>query len=309
MLFGEHAVVYKKPCIVTSVDQRMFVTLKKIESPNLVLHAKDLGLDEYIKPIDKLCTGVVPKSAEYIEHTISLLTKRFTIQGGIEIETHAEFSEKYGFGSSSASTVCTVKGFSELFSIELNKREIFELAYAVVLDIKGVCSGYDIAAAVYGGTLYYVGGGGKILPINIPKLPLAIGYTGIKADTPLIVKELEQKMKKVPKYYEDIFDKIENIVEQARISLEKGDWEKVGKLMNENEELLASLDVECPELIALTSAARNSGAWGAKLSGAGRGDCMIALSKDVTATEKAITAARGVAVRVGTNVPGVMQEE
>ncbi len=32
MLFGEHAVVYNHPCIVTAVDQRMKATIERIET-------------------------------------------------------------------------------------------------------------------------------------------------------------------------------------------------------------------------------------------------------------------------------------
>jgi mevalonate kinase len=50
--------------------------------------------------------------------------------------------------------------------------------------------------------------------------------------------------------------------------------------MNENHALLAQMGVSCPELEALTQAARQSGALGAKLSGAGRGGNMVALAAE-----------------------------
>ena len=50
--------------------------------------------------------------------------------------------------------------------------------------------------------------------------------------------------------------------------------------MNAVHEHLADLGVSSPELENLISAARNAGALGAKLTGGGRGGCIIALSKD-----------------------------
>jgi len=47
--------------------------------------------------------------------------------------------------------------------------------------------------------------------------------------------------------------------------------------MNENQQLLEQLNVSSPSLDTLISAARSSGAEGAKLSGGGRGGNMIAL--------------------------------
>ena len=48
--------------------------------------------------------------------------------------------------------------------------------------------------------------------------------------------------------------------------------------MNENHDLLREMGVSSPELDRLVSAAREAGALGAKLSGAGRGGNMIALA-------------------------------
>jgi len=63
----------------------------------------------------------------------------------------------------------------------------------------------------------------------------------------------------------------------------------LGDLMNRNHALLQQLDVSCPELDALVSAARDAGALGAKLSGGGRGGNMLALVTDDT--EQAVRAA------------------
>ncbi len=50
--------------------------------------------------------------------------------------------------------------------------------------------------------------------------------------------------------------------------------------MNENQKLLKQFDVSCPELDELTALALKNGAYGAKLSGAGRGGNFIVLCKD-----------------------------
>ena len=58
-------------------------------------------------------------------------------------------------------------------------------------------------------------------------------------------------------------------------------------------------------------AARDAGAYGAKLSGAGVGDCMIALAPPakVKAVKLAITKAGGQIINVKTNVFGVRIEK
>ena len=54
-------------------------------------------------------------------------------------------------------------------------------------------------------------------------------------------------------------------------------------------------------------ASREAGAYGAKLSGAGGGDCMVALTpeKKRASVEKAIERAGGTIIQVKTNAEGV----
>jgi mevalonate kinase len=82
------------------------------------------------------------------------------------------------------------------------------------------------------------------------------------------------------------------LVEEARGALKGGDVRRVGALMDRNQEHLAALGVSSPELDKLISAARPH-ALGAKLTGAGGGGCMIALTEKPDECAKAIEAAGG----------------
>src|SRR5690606_7348486 len=72
-------------------------------------------------------------------------------------------------------------------------------------------------------------------------------------------------------------NKIGVIVKNARQAMQLGDIQKLGSLMLENHALLQELTVSSPELDALVDAAVRAGAYGAKLSGGGRGGNMTAL--------------------------------
>ncbi|MEK7090049.1 MAG: GHMP kinase, partial [Patescibacteria group bacterium] len=76
------------------------------------------------------------------------------------------FQSTFGFGSSSAVTVCTIKALAKLFKVNLSTKESFDLAYQAVLDVQGVGSGFDVAAATYGDTLYFVARGQTIKNLN-----------------------------------------------------------------------------------------------------------------------------------------------
>jgi mevalonate kinase len=319
MLFGEHAVVYGHPCIVTAVGQRMFVTVTRDKSqvtstePTLRVDAPDVYVANYSKPFVDLGQGDIPKGAKFIEFAVKnfLTSQGVALRKGVgfHIETRSEFSSLFGFGSSSASTVCVIKALSELFEVKLSSKEIFDLAYKTVLDIQGKGSGFDVAAAIYGGTLYYVKGGQTILPLAIRHLPLIVGYSGIKADTVTLINKVSELLKENPALVENIYKNISTIVEDAKIALEKENWEEMGRLMNENQLFLSQLGVSIDKLDAMVGAATNAGAYGAKLSGAGGGDCMISLvTGDKKRVTRAIEKAGGEIIAVETNAGGVRVE-
>ena len=315
MLFGEHAVLYGRPCIVTAVGQRMKAIVELIDKPEFQLNAPDVEVKTYKKPMDQLGLGDIPKGARFVEiaakNFISHTRPGLTRLAGIKVTTNSEFNAQFGFGSSSASTVCVLKALSELTGAKLSNKAIFKLAFKTILDIQGKGSGFDVAAATFGGTLYYVIGGKVLKPLNLSSLPLIIGYTGIKADTVNLVKQVKERAEKFPKVIDDIYDSIAYLVNMAEKALLKGDFQTAGELMNFNEEYLAALGVSSGKLESMIHGARDAGAYGAKLSGAGVGDCMITLAPPgkVSAVKKAISKAGGVLVNVKANAEGVKIEK
>ena len=310
MLLGEHAVVYNRPCIVTAVGQRMFATLELLTNSVFEFEAEDVKVIGYKKSIIDLGKGEIPKGASFVEMAVKNFANKHSLMGGIRVITKSEFSSLFGFGSSSASTVCMIAGLAELTNSKLNKKEIFDLAYKTVLDIQGKGSGFDVAAAIYGGTLYFVTGGKVIKPIELNELPLVIGYTGIKADTVTLIKTVAGKASRHSELVDAIYTQIGNIVDSAHEEIKKKSWPVVGELMNFDQGMLEALVVSSAKLAAMIHAARDAGAYGAKLSRAGIGDCMIALvsqdKKQIVSEE--ITKAGGQVINVNTNVPGVRIE-
>ncbi len=272
MLLGEHAVVYGYPCIVTAISERMSVQ-----------PGESLG------------------DTRFIDAAVKTWGKP-----GQKFSARSNFSGTYGFGSSSAVTVATLKAIRP----NATNQELFDAAYTIVLDIQGKASGFDVAAAVYGGTLYYVKEK-TIEPLHIPDMPLIVGYTGVKADTTTLIEQVAKKKEENPEKVDRIFDAIAKLVEEAKKKMMEGDWERVGRLMDFNQEYLRDLGVSSEKLESLIKAASDAGAWGAKLSGAGGGDCMITLAPEDKrdAVEKAIQEAGGEVVNVTPNAEGVRVEK
>lgn len=309
MLFGEHAVVYGAPCIVTAVDQRVRVTVGPNGEGEIHVKSPNVGLDEYRKKLSQLGRGEVPKSMTFVEHVIKRLYAKYKLNKGITLTTESDFSSQFGFGSSAAVAVATAKAMSEYFGLKMSNQDLFEQAYGAVLDVQGVGSGFDVAASVYGGTIFYVTPGKIIENLFEGDLPMVVGYTGVKADTPTLVRQVAE-LKRKEKWVDSVFADMAKSVVQAKEEFKKNKFVQLGKLMDRNQELLSTLNVSSNELDKLIEIAKSNGAWGAKLSGAGGGDCMIALV-DAEGRERvgrAINEAGGVWMEVKTGAEGVKLE-
>jgi len=311
MLFGEHAVVHGKPCIVTAVDQRIKVKVDFNGANELIVNAPQLGIKNYKKSVAKLRNQEMPKQVSFIEAVVKRFSQKYGLKKGLNITTHSQFSHTYGFGSSSAITITTIKALCLLYKIKLSDKEIFDLGYKAVLDIQGVGSGFDLAAALWGGTLFYKKGAQKVEKLNIKNLPLIVCYSGIKADTPTLVRQVVEFKRKKPLKVKKIFQQIELITLKVKELLVKQKWLEVGRLMNQNQRLLQDLGVSTHILEKLIKAALTAGALGVKLSGAGGGDNIIALypSQKKKKIENALKKAGGQIMKVKLNAQRVIIEK
>jgi mevalonate kinase len=309
MLFGEHAVVHGRPCIATAVDYRISVYVEKRKDDVINLNAPDMGVKNQKIKLEKL-GKIDDRKSCFVLCAVKNFFEKFNVKNGLNIKTKSEFSCEYGLGSSSAVTVCTIGALARLFNINMSKKDIFDLSYKTVLDIQKRGSGYDIATALYGGTIFFRKGGTVIEKIKTNGIPLIVGYTGIKADTAKLVKFVEEKEKRYPELMNPVFDLVEIIVLEAKKYIENKDFDRLGGLMNFNHGLLAATGVSSKELEKLIFAARNAGAAGAKLSGAGGGDCMIAIANGNARrkVEQAIRKAGGKVLEVRTNADGLIVE-
>ena len=120
---------------------------------------------------------------------------------------------------------------------------------------------------------------------------LVIGSTGVNAPTSKQVAKVARMLEQNPARMEEI-ETIGKIARRGIDALMAGDYEAVGRTMTENQILLKSIGVSSPELDSLIKAAAPS-SLGAKLTGAGGGGCMIALTRNPKSTSDAIELAGG----------------
>lgn len=259
IILGEHAAVYGFPCIVLASDKRIYVEVEEFNG----------GSDIILAP------GV--KDIRFVKKTINLFRHKYSVTKKVRIKTYSDFSSTLGLGSSSAATVATIKALCKFYIIPLKKIDVFNLGYKTVLGIQKVGSGADIAASVFEGLIFYAKKGKLIKKLKNNQLPIITAYSGVKADTSELIFYVNKKYKNKKNHVEKIFKKIAELVVAGKKFIEREDFVNAGKIMTENHLLLKDLGVSNSKLDGLVSASLRAGAWGAKLSGAGGGDCMIAL--------------------------------
>lgn len=289
ILFGEHASRHGKPCLVFAINQRLHVYLKARADKKILLsnNAKNIKNVEYPTTEEEL---------KYVSTSIKNFFGETKVSGGFELETKSGIIE--GFGSSAAAVVATLGALDSYFKTNLGKEKIFRIGVKTIQEIQGFGSGLDVAASTYGGLINYVKD--QIpTPIKHKELPLVVGNTGIKAKSKPIVEAVTKLENKYPEIFKNIINNMGRIADEAQKALEAGDLEKVGQLMNLNQGMLYAEGVSSEILEKLIFASRQSGAIGAKLSGAGIGDNMLALAPGkIKEVIEAINKAGGKAMEV-----------
>ncbi|NOU29242.1 MAG: hypothetical protein HOO96_15175 [Polyangiaceae bacterium] len=105
-----------------------------------------------------------------------------------------------------------------------------------------------------------------------------------------MVESVAKQMQRNPAAVEKAWDGVEALVQNASAALMSGDVDGLGRLLDMNQMILAGLLLSTPEIEEMCQLARGAGAFGAKLTGAGGGGCVVALVHDVEVADRVIAA-------------------
>ncbi|MEM3577791.1 MAG: mevalonate kinase [Candidatus Bathyarchaeia archaeon] len=284
ILFGEHFVVYGEPAIVLAIDKRAYAKAEKRQDKRLNLRSLNLNLSGYYENGNFRVEHGDAKEArlkfEPIKRAVEKVLEKCSEKVGLDIEINSTVPVAAGLGSSAAVVAAVTAAVSALLNVKMSKDEVFRITYDAEKIVHGTPSGIDPAISTFGGTLLFQMDTG-FKPLNVKTdIPLVIGDTGVIRSTRVQVEKVRGIKEKYPQVIEPIMFSAREIVLRALEALNEGDLETIGELMNINHALLCSIGVSDESLEWLINAARKAGALGAKLTGAGGGGCMIALSKN-----------------------------
>ena len=268
ILFGEHASSRNKPSIIFAINRRLHVILKTNDrkDKSILITSETMGIKDEKYPSEKL--DLVSEAIKVF--LIETKNKEEVFDLTITSDIPA------GFGSSAAVIVSVLGALDEFYHTKLSREEFLDLGLKINYSVKGYGSGLDIASAVYGGLIFYQKDQ-FVEELPFEHMDFVVGNTGVKAPSGPIVESVLEFEKSKPSKAKVIFSCIQNIVEQAKEAILNHEGEVLGELMDCNQKFLKDLGVSSKILEELITAAKDAGAFGAKLSGAGKGDNMIAL--------------------------------
>ena len=294
ILFGEHAVVYGHPAVAVSIDSGVEITIEESEDWEINNRYNTDGFERFD-----------PNKHPHIQHIIKDL---FNYEGKpLRIDVKSDLFSGAGLGSSAALSNAMgaalhqfTKPNKEIDLIKLSK--IGHSAEAATQE--GRASPTDSAASSLGGcvvvsgkridTLDHVFDTSLVTPEgkrswsihhaelheNINQSWLVLGFTGQSSPTGKMVSAVAERLKQNPELYDEM-ESIENITIAGLTALKAGNLEAVGMAMDSCHEKLKKLGVSSDLLDLMVSATRPH-SFGSKLTGAGGGGCMVALTDNPT---------------------------
>ena len=112
--------------------------------------------------------------------------------------------------------------------------------------------------------------------------------TGMRCNIKDVMADMALLRATQPTMFTSLFTTYNNLVAHAYHALQRSDIKKIGALMIENQQLLASLTLSPPEVDTIIQQALDLGACGAKLTGTGRGGLALALAPNEEIQQKLV---------------------
>lgn len=273
ILIGDQFVLEEVPAIVSSIPFETVTTVERIDGDGWVLEDNRIEVPGYKDKKKEQQVGSINKVLEVMNIDVKKTPIKITCGGTLLAGS--------GVGASAASCVSLARALNAEFNLGYSIEEINRVAWQGEFPYHGIASGVDNTASTYGGLLLFrVENGQQIFEkIQTPKsFEIVLANSGITANTAVLDEFIERQKKDNPELFATRLKAITAQVYEMKKALEAGDLETVGRIMSENHKILIDMEMSHEILDYLCKSALENGAWGAKVTGGGRGGYMVALT-------------------------------
>ena len=273
ILIGDQFVLEEVPAIVSSLPFETVATVERIDGDGWILEDNRIEVPGYKEKKKGQQVRSINKILEVMNIDVKKTPIKITYGGTLLAGS--------GVGASAASCVSLARALNTEFNLGYSIEEINRVAWKGEFPYHGIASGVDNTASTYGGLLLFQIKNGKqhFEKIQTPKsFEIVLANSGITADTALLDDFIDQQNESDPELFARRLKSITTQVYDMKRALEVADFESVGKIMSENHKILAEMGMSHEILDYLCKFAIEKGAFGAKVTGGGRGGYMVALT-------------------------------
>lgn len=291
ILFGEHFVVYGKPAIAMALNRRVRAT-STINDRGEVRVRSSLGSSTI--PLESIDDTQLYEHDphRHIVFAVASVMRLLNRYAGVDILLESDFPYGMGLGASAATSTATIASIASIFGAEMSKDEVFRLSVEAERLVHKNPSGIDSAVCTYGGLLLFKDGMIERLdrkgysPLDQCQgqgqgqgqgLQFVVVSSGMVKDTGSMVMKVKSRGESNREEFASLAEMSEAITVQALYAIRCNDLARIGELLTLNHGLLKRLGVSNDTLDAIVYEALRNGAYGAKLTGAGGGGCIISL--------------------------------
>jgi mevalonate kinase len=286
ILMGDQFVLNGVPAIVSALPYKTDTIVKRNPGgKGFVIIDNRIEVPGYKKKKEEACL----KSYKQMIKDMKINIK----ENPIKITVGGDLLAGSGVGASAAVCVSFVRACNGEFGLKMDKIEENYIGWKGEYAYHGIPSGVDNTASSFGGLMMYIiRDGKKMYERIVPVKPLyvVLANCGITYNTILLEEHVENLIKNNAGLFYAKTNRIEGQVYDMRKAIEKGNLEEAGNIMTENQKILKEMDLSHEKLDQLCKKAINMGAYGAKLTGGGRGGYMVALVKDPAMQQKMASA-------------------
>ena len=236
------------------------------------------------------------------------------------LEVSTDIPMRAGLAGSTAMLAAVVGALNSFLDLKMNSYQISETIRKIEDRVMGVVCGFqDQHMAVFGG-LNFMNFNGKqsllqrdneplatIEPLGqlVPTPHLILAHTGIEHHSGSVHRSPRERWLAGETEVVNGYAEISQLAISAQRFLIEGNWAALGVLMNRNHEIVASLGGSGEANERLISAAREAGALGAKLAGAGGGGTIVALTHEPEVLAFALKQAGAKSIHYPRPTPGL----
>ncbi|WP_418969289.1 mevalonate kinase [Alloscardovia omnicolens] len=282
ILIGEHSVVYDQPALVLPLhDARMSVKLTPRTDSGLFIDC-----EYFCGPLRH-----APDMLSNIRVLVERLMYDFALNHqGFNLTVRSTIPHERGMGSSAAVAVATIRAISKFAGRALNFKEEFEYTQIAENIAHSTASGLDSAAVASDSAVWFQRGTEISTFAFDTSAVLVVADTGITGSTREAVSDVRSLLKSYnPHVSRETWSHIHRLGQlsyECADALRANSIDTLGVCMNEAQRILSQLSVSHPIIEHCISAARVAGAVGAKLTGGGRGGCLLALAQSQSAAQR-----------------------